>query len=83
MHELMFQAGVKGMSERSELIPRNYIYITRNELASLAHSFYIGFTPARNISSCINNIALFRTTMHPLLYANLFNAKFYTVDYNI
>ena len=27
MHELMFQAGVKGMSERSELIPCNiYIY---------------------------------------------------------
>ena len=23
MHELMFQAGVKGMSERSELIPCN------------------------------------------------------------
>ena len=28
MHELMFQTGVKGMSERSELIPCNiYIYI--------------------------------------------------------
>ena len=27
MHELMFQAGVKGMSERSELIPCNDIYI--------------------------------------------------------
>ena len=27
MHELMFQAGVKGMSERSELIPcSTYIY---------------------------------------------------------
>ena len=25
MHELMFQAGVKGMSERSELIPCIYI----------------------------------------------------------
>ena len=24
MHELMFQAGVKGMSERSELIPCKY-----------------------------------------------------------
>ena len=29
MHELMFQAGVKGMSERSELIPCNY-YIRIN-----------------------------------------------------
>ena len=29
MHELMFQAGVKGMSERSELIPCNSI-ITLN-----------------------------------------------------
>ena len=27
MNELMFQAGVKGMSERSELIPCIYIYI--------------------------------------------------------
>ena len=27
MHELMFQAGVKGMSERSELIPCNIIII--------------------------------------------------------
>ena len=27
MHELMFQAVVKGMSERSELIPCIYIYI--------------------------------------------------------
>ena len=27
MHDLMFQAGVKGMSERSELIPCIYIYI--------------------------------------------------------
>ena len=27
MHELMFQAGVKGMSERSELIPCMYYYI--------------------------------------------------------
>ena len=27
MHELMFQAGVKGMSERSELIPCIYIII--------------------------------------------------------
>ena len=27
MHELMFQAGVKGMSERSELIPCIYIYM--------------------------------------------------------
>ena len=27
MHELMFQAGVKGMSERSELIPCNYYHI--------------------------------------------------------
>ena len=36
MHELMFQAGVKGMSERSELIPcNNIIIITSNELASL------------------------------------------------
>ena len=26
MHELMFQAGVKGMSERSELIPCNNYY---------------------------------------------------------
>ena len=43
MNELMFQAGVKGMSERSELIPcsiYNIIYIyTRNELTSLAYSF--------------------------------------------
>ena len=28
MHELMFQAGVKGMSERSELIPCNIAIIT-------------------------------------------------------
>ena len=42
MHELMFQAGVKGMSERSELIPCIILLYTRNELASLAHSF----TPA-------------------------------------
>ena len=27
MNELMFQAGVKGMSERSELIPCNYIIL--------------------------------------------------------
>ena len=27
MNELMFQAGVKGMSERSELIPCIYIYV--------------------------------------------------------
>ena len=27
MHELMFQAGVKGMSERSELIPCNNYYV--------------------------------------------------------
>ena len=38
MHELMFQAGVKRMSSRSELIPCNDN--TRNELASLGHSFY-------------------------------------------
>ena len=29
MHELMFQAGVKGMSERSELIPCTCITIER------------------------------------------------------
>ena len=40
MHELMFQVGVKGMSERSELIPCIYIY-TRSELASLALSLYV------------------------------------------
>ena len=27
----------------------------------------------------INNIVLFRSTLHPLLHANLFNVKFYTV----
>ena len=30
MHELMFQAGVKGMSERSELIPCTSITIYKN-----------------------------------------------------
>ena len=30
MHELMFQAGVKGMSERSELIPCNNILLNFN-----------------------------------------------------
>ena len=32
MHELMFQAGVKGMSERSELIPCNIIKRERESI---------------------------------------------------
>ena len=41
MHELMFQAGVKGMSERSELIPctvyRNYKNVqSHNKLETAA-----------------------------------------------
>ena len=36
LHELMFQAGVKGMSERSELIP--CIYIHMQEIMSYACS---------------------------------------------
>ena len=40
MHELMFKAGVKGMSERSELIPCNiYYFIILHLLETSAHSF--------------------------------------------
>ena len=42
MHELMFQAGVKGMSERSELIPCNY-YNTDS-----THVYGEGITPFFN-----------------------------------
>ena len=38
MHELMFQAGVKGMSERSELIP--CIYNNILQYCILRHALY-------------------------------------------
>ena len=42
MHELMFQAGVKGKSERSELIPCTYYNATDiNLVYSMASLWYI------------------------------------------
>ena len=59
MHELMFQAGVKGMSEQSELIPCNILYITRRELASLAPSFRVNNFVQNTCTS--NNLQRLRT----------------------
>ena len=61
MHELMFQAGVKGMSERSELIPciiYRYMYhestifwvIKQLYIIILIHDYSILFIQNRNIS---------------------------------
>ena len=43
-------------------------YIYYKELARFARSFLLGF---HTCSSCIYNIVLFRSTLHPILYASL------------
>ena len=71
MHELMFQAGVKGMSEQSERILCINITIFK-----LTHSFD---TCLKNQLMHLTTIIL-RSTLGPKLYGNFIYVKLYTVE---
>ena len=53
MHELMFQAGVKGMSERSELIPCIYLIKLRY---ILVHRVQLQFQMSEVFHTCVYSI---------------------------
>ena len=48
MHELMFQAGVKGMSERSELIPLHLLETSAHSSDNCTAQIYIPW-----VHSCV------------------------------
>ena len=54
------------------------ISYTRNELASLAHSFYTCLKPPLSSDNCTLQVCI--PWVHILLYGNLFFAKVYTVE---
>ena len=83
MHELMFQAGVKGMSERSELIPCIlYIASTCTQMIITAHAIKLMHAArgvcapqsSSNYCTCVKKLLFYQnehTNIYDILLRNL------------